>query len=56
MPFRAPERRAAAAVVALLDDPRRRAVLRRRAMKLVDGDGARRATAAVLRFVSRSRS
>lgn len=55
MPLRAAGERTAAAVVALLDDPRRRAMLRRRSMRLVDGQGAARAAAAVLSFAERNR-
>jgi spore coat polysaccharide biosynthesis predicted glycosyltransferase SpsG len=56
MPLRASGRTTAAAVVRLLDDPDRRAALRRRSMRLVDGQGARRAAAAVLDFARRKRS
>jgi spore coat polysaccharide biosynthesis predicted glycosyltransferase SpsG len=53
MPFQAPETRTAAAAIALLNDPGRRATMRKRSMDVVDGQGARRAAAAVLSFVRR---
>ncbi len=53
VPFKTPEHRTAAKAVALLDDPRRRAMLQRRSTRLVDGEGATRAAAAVLKFVRR---
>ena len=55
LPLRAGGEQTAAKVIALLDDPRRRALLRRRSMKLVDGQGAARAAAAVLSFAERRR-
>ena len=55
MPLKADGEQTAAQVIALLDDPRRRALLRRRSMKLVDGQGAARAAAAVLSFAERRR-
>ena len=56
VPFRASEQQTAATAVALLDDARRRRQLAQRSQQLVDGQGARRAAAAVLSFVERKRS
>jgi spore coat polysaccharide biosynthesis predicted glycosyltransferase SpsG len=56
MPLAADGRATAEAVVSLLDDPERRARLRRQSMRLVDGQGASRAAAAVLAFAKRKKS
>ena len=55
MPMGASGSETAARVVGLLDDPARRARLRRRSMRLVDGQGAMRAAAAVISFAERRR-